>query len=234
MRILLTNDDGIDAPGLRKLEQALIKSGHEVFVVAPSGERSMNSHAMRFPSLDAVAKRDDSHFAIDGMPADTVYLAFTIPLIPTPDIVISGTNKGYNLSADVIFSGTYNAALEGAIYGAKAIAIAAENSIEIEKTYQKAASFITTNLDRFYPILNPSFVLNINVPENATEKWETATLGPIKHKEKNHLIDKEHAAFFASNTRTDFSVVNDGIIALTAVNVRPELNADAMLKLSKD
>lgn len=239
MRILLTNDDGINAEGIKTLESVLLSCNHEVIVVAPGGERSMMSHSMRFPSPSAVTVIDERHFAVDGMPADCVYLVFNSNFIGNKafDFVISGINKGYNLASDVIFSGTYNAAQEGAIYGIRAIAVAAENSQDISNTYRKASSFIVEKLESFFNLLTSEFVLNVNVPEKGEwGSFEVAALGKIKHKDKDHLVDSQHAAFFStcdriSCYRTDHTVVNDGIISLTAVNVSPQLNLKAMKEL---
>ena len=240
MKILLTNDDGIEAEGIRTIDEVLTDYGHDVYVVAPSGQRSMTSHAMLFPSLSALHRIDDRHYAVDGMPADCVYLVFNSGFISDRqfDFVISGINRGYNLSSDVIFSGTYNAAQEGAIYGCRAIAVAAENSKNIGETYRKAAVFTAEKLPLFARILTPETVLNINVPENCDGRnCEVASLGEIKHKDPEHLADCSHASFWSTPSltdgfRTDHTVVSDGLIALTPVNVRPKTNVDTMTRLS--
>ena len=174
-------------------------------------------------------------YAVSGTPADCVYEAFTNDLDPKDiDVVISGINKGYNLSGDILLSGTYNAAVEGVFFGKKAIAIAAEDSPEIEDTYKKAASFIADNLSLFISAPQGS-VVNINVPYNGEDNWEMAEIGDIRHKDSAHLEDKEHALFFSTfhrinGFRTDHSVVSDGKISVSVLLVRPQGDLGTMKK----
>ena len=120
--ILLTNDDGIEAEGLRTLEAVLKELAH-IVVVAPDRERSAVSHGLTLNSpLEAQENRTD-HYVLNGTPADCVIFAlrrlFTMP----PDLVISGINHGANLGDDIMYSGTVAAAREGAHHGVPAMAI---------------------------------------------------------------------------------------------------------------
>ena len=138
-------------------------------------------------------------------------------------------------SGDILLSGTYNAAVEGVFFGKKAIAIAAEDSPEIEDTYKKAASFIADNLSLFISAPEGS-VVNINVPYKGDEdNWEIAEIGDIRHKDSAHLEDKEHALFFSTfhrinGFRTDHSVVSDGKISVSVLLVRPQGDLKTMEK----
>lgn len=235
MNILLTNDDGIDAEGLRVLRSVLEENGHRTFTFAPNSQMSIQSHAMTFPGKGGIRKVGDSVFSVSGTPADCVYEAFMNNLDPKDiDVVISGINKGYNLSGDILLSGTYNAAVEGVFFGKKAIAIAAEDSLEIGETYKKAASFIADNLSLFISAPQGS-VVNINVPYNGEDNWEMAEIGDIRHKDSAHLEDKEHALFFSTfhrinGFRTDHSVVSDGKISVSVLLVRPQGDLGTMKK----
>ena len=236
MNILLTNDDGIDAEGLRVLRSVLEENGHRTFTFAPNSQMSIQSHAMTFPGKEGIRKIEERVYAVSGTPADCVYEAFTNDLDPKDiDVVISGINKGYNLSGDILLSGTYNAAVEGVFFGKKAIAIAAEDSPEIEDTYKKAASFIADNLSLFISAPEGS-VVNINVPYKGDEdNWEMAEIGDIRHKDSAHLEDKEHALFFSTfhrinGFRTDHSVVSDGKISVSVLLVRPQGDLGTMKK----
>ena len=236
MNILLTNDDGIDAEGLRVLRCVLEENGHRTFTFAPNSQMSIQSHAMTFPGKKGIREIGERVFSVSGTPADCVYEAFTNNLDPKDiDLVISGINKGYNLSGDILLSGTYNAAVEGVFFGKKAIAIAAEDSLEIGETYKKAASFIADNLSLFISAPEGS-VVNINVPYKGDEdNWEMAEIGDIRHKDSAHLEDKEHALFFSTfhrinGFRTDHSVVSDGKISVSVLLVRPQGDLGTMKK----
>ena len=236
MNILLTNDDGMDAEGLMVLRSVLEENGHRTFTFAPNSQMSIQSHAMTFPGKGGIRKVRERVFSVSGTPADCVYEAFMNNLDPKDiDVVISGINKGYNLSGDILLSGTYNAAVEGVFFGKKAIAIAAEDSPEIEDTYKKAASFIADNLSLFISAPQGS-VVNINVPfKGEYDNWEMAEIGDIRHKDSAHLEDKEHALFFSTfhrvnGFRTDHSVVSDGKISVSVLLVKPQGDLGTMKK----
>ena len=127
MRILVSNDDGIDAPGLRTLAKVLGEK-HEVYVFAPNGERSSLSHSVTYWRLDNKAYKREvegalAAWAIDGTPADCVYYGITTFMEKKPDLVITGINRGENLSTDCLYSGTVGAAAEGTVMGIPAIAV---------------------------------------------------------------------------------------------------------------
>jgi len=127
LRILLTNDDGITAPGIRALWQELAGIG-DVMVVAPDIERSaasqsitvhhpirVDEHCTEYPALCA--------WRVGGTPTDCVKIALESLLTEQPDIVVSGINQGPNLGTDVLYSGTVSAAIEGALHGIPSIAV---------------------------------------------------------------------------------------------------------------
>ena len=128
MRILLSNDDGIHAPGLRALYAALRAEGHEVRAVAPAREQSGVASAVttRRPLFAAPIREPDFEgYAVDGTPADCVMLGLNGLFAPDyrPDLVMSGINRGPNAGMDVVFSGTVGAALQGAMAGIPALAV---------------------------------------------------------------------------------------------------------------
>jgi len=122
MRILLSNDDGIRAEGLQALRQALAPLA-EIWVVAPDRERSAVSHAISLHQPLRVEQVAERQYAVDGTPTDAVYLALHHLMPEQPDLVMSGINRGHNLGNDVVYSGTVSAAMEGALFGHKAVAI---------------------------------------------------------------------------------------------------------------
>jgi 5'-nucleotidase len=123
-RILICNDDGYRAQGIRRLRDELLRGGFEVYVVAPHEERSGQSHAMSFFSPVHVQRIDASTWAVKGTPADCAAIALLDLLKDRPPhLVISGINHGYNLGWDVHYSGTVGAATEASFLGTPAVAV---------------------------------------------------------------------------------------------------------------
>lgn len=130
MDILLTNDDGIQASGLRALHKALKAAGHTVHVVAPIAEQSAVGHAITFLSpIRADEYRDDGFvgMGVSGTPVDCVKLALSTLLDKTPDLVLSGINKGANVGVDILYSGTVSAATEGALMSVPSMAVSMDD-----------------------------------------------------------------------------------------------------------
>ncbi len=132
MRILITNDDGINAPGLAALAARFGKE-HEVYVCAPEGQSSAASHSVLYFRKDLSVREAEIEgarqaWAADGTPADCVYLAVCGLLPELPDIILSGINKGWNVSTDCIYSGTAGAASEGMVLGFPAMAVSLATS----------------------------------------------------------------------------------------------------------
>ncbi|HEU5411134.1 MAG TPA: 5'/3'-nucleotidase SurE, partial [Candidatus Acidoferrales bacterium] len=120
--ILVTNDDGIAAPGLRALVDSLAEIG-TVSVVAPSQERSAAAQSLTLRHPIFCEQLSEREWSVDGTPADAMILAFHSLLAQKPDLVVSGINRGSNLGENVYYSGTVGAAMEGAINGVASIAI---------------------------------------------------------------------------------------------------------------
>ncbi len=167
MKLLLSNDDGVFANGIRALAAQLSKS-HEIFVSAPDRERSSVSRAMtmndplRAYPVVLEGLPDIPVYAVNGTPVDCVRLALG-NLFPAPDIVVSGINHGKNLGTDVLYSGTVAAAHEAALLGYQAIAISGlscegEHMDTAARIAATAVEYISRNPMQF------GMVLNINVP----------------------------------------------------------------------
>lgn len=123
-RVLVANDDGIEAPGLRLLERVLQPLAGEVWVVAPEREQSATSHSLTLRRPLRIRQLSDRRYAVDGTPTDSVLLGITEVLKDSPpDVVISGVNRGGNLGEDVTYSGTVAAAMEGTLLGVPSIAV---------------------------------------------------------------------------------------------------------------
>ncbi len=163
MKILLSNDDGFLAPGLRCLAKELSEIA-EITIVAPDRNRSGVSNSLTLDRPLNITKHAEREFSVNGTPTDCVHLAMTGLLDDMPDMVISGINEGANLSDDVVYSGTVAAAMEGRFLGFPAIAVSLVG--EQLRHYQTAARVVRSIVEniRENPIPKSS-ILNINVPD---------------------------------------------------------------------
>jgi len=160
--ILVTNDDGIDAPGIAALEHALAALG-EIYTVAPINEQSAASRRITLRRPFRYETRGKNRFAVDGTPADCAMMALTHILEDPPDLVVSGINNGPNLGENVFYSGTVAAAAEGAKYGIPAIAMSVNQRVDID--YTQAANFAAElALKVLSQGLPAGIALNVNVP----------------------------------------------------------------------
>lgn len=166
MRILLSNDDGIQASGLRAVYAALVAAGHTVDVFAPDTEQSAASSKL---SINAPLRRTEvqdgafSGTAISGTPADCVMLGLT--LAPRPDMVITGINAGVNIGIDVLYSGTVAAALEGALAGIPALALSRRMPGKGEDDNVQEVAVHAVRLAESLPVEQiRNRVINVNYP----------------------------------------------------------------------
>lgn len=168
MRLLITNDDGINAEGIYILAKELEKT-HEVTIVAPDNQRSACGHSItleRSLILKEVKLNNikSKAYSLDGTPADCVRIGVDKLLKGKVDMVVSGINRGVNLGTDVIYSGTVSAAIEAAIYNIPSIAISSE-ILEEKENYKLAAKTVEKVLHAIkHKLLKDDVVLNINIP----------------------------------------------------------------------
>ena len=124
MRVLLTNDDGYHAPGLKILEDIAATLSDDVWVVAPTDEQSGAGHSLTLTRPVRVRRHGDKRYAVSGTPTDAVMMALARLMKDSPpDLILSGVNRGANLAEDVTYSGTVSAAMEGALAGVRSIAL---------------------------------------------------------------------------------------------------------------
>ncbi len=161
-RILITNDDGINAPGIKALEQGLAAVG-EVTVIAPDREMSATSQAISLHTPLRVNRIDDRHYSVSGTPADSVVLALYHVLPQRPDLLVSGINAGGNLGENVVYSGTVGGAVEGAVHGVPSFAISLASRKDLD--FSDAAAFAGQLAAKVLEDgLEPGMCLNVNVP----------------------------------------------------------------------
>ncbi len=168
MRILLSNDDGIYAPGLRVMAEALQPLG-ELTVVAPDRNRSGASNSLTLSQPLRITEHQANWFSVDGTPTDCVHLAVTGLIEKMPDVVVSGINAGANLGDDTLYSGTVAAAMEGRFMGLPAIAV---SNIAFQPQHYEAAAQVVVRILQDLPShpLPAGSILNVNVPDLPYEK----------------------------------------------------------------
>ncbi|WP_104202228.1 5'/3'-nucleotidase SurE [Billgrantia saliphila] len=160
-RLLLSNDDGVHAPGLRALYEALAPHAR-LRVVAPDRDRSGASNSLTLSRPLSLTALDNGFHCVDGTPADCVYLGVNGVWDEKPDLVISGINHGGNLGDDVLYSGTVAAAMEGRNLGMAAIAMSLVGSHHFDTAGRVAASLVGAADQLSLP---PRSLLNVNVPD---------------------------------------------------------------------
>jgi 5'-nucleotidase len=242
LRVLLTNDDGIEAEGLQALRRALVALPEiELAVIAPDGNRSATARSITFGRALWVTETpfdDGTHgYACDGTPVDCVRLA-ALGLIDgfDPDVVVSGINHGANLGDDITYSGTVAAALEGVMLGLPAVAVsqqsmAGEIDFRLGRSFDfgVAAAFAAAMVDRLDDVpLLPGTLLNVNVPRGTPSAVEVARLGKRIYKDELTLVEEADgrrsfriygdSPVHHDEPGTDLSAVAEGRIAVTPLH----------------
>lgn len=169
MKLLISNDDGVSALGIRTLANTLALSGHEVTVVCPDRERSATGHGLtlhqpiRASVVESLFHPEVKAWACDGTPSDCVKLALWALLDAPPDLVLSGINQGANVGTEILYSGTVSAAMEGLIEGIPSIALSLTS--HTNKEFQPAADFACLLVGQLAKNPLPDLMLlNVNVP----------------------------------------------------------------------
>lgn len=231
MRILLVNDDGIHAPGLRTMYRHLIEAGHKVIVVAPDSEKSATSHSITL-RRDIKAKMvAEDQWAISGTPVDCVIIALQKILKEPVDMVISGINAGQNMGEDVLYSGTVAAAIEAAMLGQRAIALSI-NAYE-NQLFDSAAKWAIRMLElNIQETLASRKVLNINFPNLPFEEVKGMRLTNTGHRRYYNFItitaeEEDGFSYRVSGNSpewdlepgTDSEAVDQGYISITPLGL---------------
>ncbi len=235
MLILLTNDDGIQAPGLRALKEALGGLG-ELWVVAPAVEQSGVSHgfSLRGPLLVDEVKRNGDLFgyAVGGTPVDAVKVALQALLPKPPDLVVSGINRGENTGVDLLYSGTVAGAMEAAVMGFPAMAISQVGPDYDE--FSAAADFARRICQQVVSnSLPPGVMLNVNVPPlsssqirgvKVTRQGSSHYEEYLERREETNGVKYYWTRWAKSLTEdsdgTDVKAVRDGYISVTPIHAQ--------------
>lgn len=230
MHILLSNDDGYEATGIRNLAAAL-ELVADVTVVAPDRDRSGASNSLTLETPIRAQTMADGVIRVDGTPTDCVHLAITGLLADEPDMVISGINDGANMGDDVLYSGTVAAAMEGRFLGLPAIAISM--ATHAPQHFDTAAQVILKLINQLK--MNPlsrDIILNINVPDLAYDDLSGMLVTRLGHRHKAEPVIKEQdprgrdiywvgppGAEQDAGEGTDFYAVRNGYVSITPIQV---------------
>ena len=174
MRILLTNDDGIRAPGLAVLERIAAHFSDDIWICAPDEEQSGAGHSLTLTRPVRLKQHSDRRFSVTGTPTDAVTMALKRLMPEAPDLILSGVNRGANLGDDVTYSGTVSAAFEGALAGIRSIAL---SQVYVSEGMGDDVSFAAAESwgeQAIRPLLDlpfaPRTLVNINFPPLAADK----------------------------------------------------------------
>ncbi len=227
MNILLTNDDGIFAPGIRALAAELKLAGHKLTIIAPDRERSAASHSLSLRTDIVVKKISENEYSVSGTPVDCSVVALQKIITEPIDLVLSGINAGQNMGEDVLYSGTVAAAVEASLMGKRAIAISI-NSYSDQK-FDVAARWMRKMLDLgIDKLAQPHGVLNINIPNIDFHEVKGIKLTRTGHRKYYNFIkvtEENHDGFtyrvggdlpvWDTEHGTDAEAIAEGFISIT-------------------
>ena len=243
MRVLVTNDDGVDAEGITVLALALVDDGHDVVVVAPSTERSGSGssigtieHGSRIPLHE---KRIDALggtpvFAVDCPPALGVVAACAGAFGPAPELVVSGINPGHNTGRSILFSSTVGAVLAARVAGVGGIAIS--TAFEPHHRYDTAAAVARSLVSWMSDGRARKLTLNVNVPAVDIEELDTAVITTLAaqsmfslriSREDDHLLLGREERTNGFRPGTDGAAVAERTVSIT--NLAPVTDANGLL-----
>ncbi len=234
MTILIVNDDGIDATGINILAERL-KSEHNVYVVAPSKERSGMSHAITIIEPVRICKVSEKKYSCSGSPADCVLYSTHGVIEEKIDLVISGINHGPNLGTDIVYSGTVAGARQAAFEGIPSIAVSGccSYSKNANFPFEIASEYIAKNLYTLMSKWKSGVVVNINIPTSIDENTETVYTKPARrfYDDKSTKVTAADGSdyYFLSgatlknevNKDTDVYAVQQGKVSVSLVNIHP-------------
>jgi 5'-nucleotidase len=228
--ILISNDDGVRAPGIIALAEALADIG-DLIVAAPDRERSAASHSISLDHPLRATPVGPNTWAIDGTPVDCVYLALHHLVPRKPDLCLSGINNGYNLGSDVFYSGTVGAALEGALRSVPAIALSLERQVPQDFTHAAAFArdLVRDVLSRGPGAIELGTLLNVNIPSGPIRGLRPTSLGHRLYRDqvsvRKDLRGKDYYWIGGPEEKgpdipgSDCTATGEGIVSVTAMGL---------------
>jgi 5'-nucleotidase len=230
MNVLVTNDDGAQAPVLQALRQALAPLGR-VVVVAPDRDQSATSHALTLQRPFRIQRHEPDLYSVDGTPTDCVLIAFHGMLVEKPDFVVSGVNHGPNMGEDVYYSGTVAAALEGVLQGVPAIAasLATRQPTDFADPAASIGRLMRQVLEHGVP---PRMLLNVNFPHRpaaelrgvqltrlGTRVYHDTLVKKVDPRGKDYYWIGGEDPLWEPEPGTDFHAVHHGMVSVTPMRL---------------
>ena len=229
MKILISNDDGYLAPGLRALAEALAAIA-EITVVAPDSNRSGSSNSLTLDRPLSLYQAENGFYFINGTPSDCVHIALTGVLSFKPDLVVSGINQGQNMGDDTLYSGTVAAATEGYLFGLPSIAFS-----QVVKGWEhldSAAKVAREIVERYMDSLQPPYLLNVNIPNLPYESLKGIRATRLGKRHQSEPVIKTHdpqgreiywigpaGGAKDAGEGTDFHATAEGYVSMTPLQV---------------
>lgn len=237
MRILITNDDGIGAPGIYVLEKIAAALSDDIWIVAPAEEQSGAGHSLTLTRPVRLRKHAERRFSVTGTPTDAVTMALRKVLPEAPDLILSGVNRGANLADDVTYSGTVSAAFEGALAGIRSIALSqvySREDVGEEVSFDAAEAWGAQVLRPLVDMpFAPRTLINVNFPPLPGDqvKGIRVVRQGFHDYSRGSLIESRdprgfpyfwfglHGMEQTPGHETDLEVIADGYIAVTPLQV---------------
>ena len=241
MRILLANDDGIEAKGINVLAARLEKDGHEVYVIAPDSNRSAVSHHITMYNANTLKEDGKNRWACGGYPSDCVCIGLKSDLFDFKfDLVISGINEGANMGTDIIYSGTCGAARQAVLAGVPGIALSVDPEewtpeCRAKMKYEALADFAAKNLDQLMALAStevPRMFVNVNGASRDSylgvkycqslcirEYGDKLKIVDVDGRKESHFVPG--GALPRKDESCDAYVVKEGYIAISRVYAEP-------------
>lgn len=238
MRILLTNDDGVNAPGLKILEKIARQFSDDIWIVAPAEENSGAGHSLTLTRPVRIRQHGDKHYSVAGTPTDSVMMALGVIMKDTrPDLVLSGVNRGANLGDDITYSGTVSAAMEGALAGVRSIAMSqvyGKEGMGDAVPFSAAEAWGAKVLEPLLKMdFTPRTLINVNFPAlapDAVKGIQVARQGFHDYSRGSIVKGTDprgydyywfglHGVEHTSGHDTDLEVVDDGYISVTPLHL---------------
>ena len=232
MKILISNDDGYQAPGIQALATALAEIA-SIHVVAPDRDRSGASNSLTLDLPIRARHAENGFTCVDGTPSDCVHLAITGLLEQVPDMVVAGVNAGANLGDDVLYSGTVAAAMEGRFLGLPAIAVSLVTEVGSGRHFETAARVSVELVQRVQSGALPAdTILNVNVPDVPWDELQGMQATRLGHRHKSEPVvsmqdPRGRPVYWVgpagseqdAGPGTDFHAVRSGYVSVTPLDV---------------
>ena len=242
MKLLITNDDGIENNGIKKLA-GVLAAEHDVYVVAPDKNRSAVSHSFTLREavvLNGPVKKDGvTWYSCSGTPSDCVHVVLAGVLGFMPDVVLSGINKGENLGTDLVFSGTAAAARHASMEGIPGIAVSLGSPLQTWN-YAPLAEFVRENLDMLISMCEKNVYVNINAHDSEPYKgWQRTVPAERIYNDRMEFYNAPDGRIYAfkifgkvgsvPGENADAETVRNGYVSVSRIYSQPQVVSDGDL-----